>query len=91
MRAGLTPWEKLINNLRATRDSELKRAGYSNEKRTAWLGHSETVSKNHYQIGEMLVTKEDYTSACSWHTLPTEQANLPPADNLGVNLGVTTR
>ena len=90
-RAGFTPWEKLINNLRATRDSELKRAGYSSDLRTDWLGHSETVSKKHYQIGEMLVTKEDYTRASNWHTLPTKQAILPPADNLGVNLGVTTR
>ncbi len=72
-RAGFTPWDRLINNMRATRDSELKRAGFTSDQRAAWLGHSEKVSKAHYQIGGMLVDSADYATACGFVTLPAEQ------------------
>ena len=72
-RAGYTPWEKLINNVRATRASELKRAGFTSGQRTVWLGHSEEVSAEHYQIGNMLVGDEDYKRACDMRTLPAKQ------------------
>ena len=72
-RAGLTPWERLINNMRATRVSEMARAGVSERMRTAWFGHSERVSKTHYQIEDMLIGKEDYDWACNFQTLPMKQ------------------
>ena len=71
--AGYTPWQRLINNMRATRDSELKRAGFSGDQRSAWLGHSEKVSAEHYQIGNMLVGDEDYKRACDMRTLSAKQ------------------
>ena len=75
-RAGFTPWERLINNMRATRASELKRAGFSSDQRTAWLGHSEEVSAKHYQIGGMLVDASDYAKACEMQTLQTGQSDF---------------
>ena len=81
-RAGYTPWEKLINNMRATRASELKRAGFTSDKRAAWFGHSEKVSEKHYQIGEMLVDETDYDPACGFVTLP----NAEGAENRGLQL-----
>lgn len=72
-RAGYTPWQRLINNMRATRNSELKRVGFSGDQRSAWLGHSEKVSAEHYQIGNMLVGDEDYKRACDMRTLPAKQ------------------
>ena len=72
-RAGFTPWERLISNMRATRDSELKRAGFTSDQRTAWLGHDEKVSRDHYQMSEMLVNESDYDRACDFQTLPAEQ------------------
>ena len=72
-RAGYTPWQRLINNMRATRDSELKRVGFSGDQRSAWLGHSERVSAEHYQIGKMLVGDEDYRRACDMRTLPAKR------------------
>ena len=73
-RAGFTPWERLISNMRATRASELKRAGFSSDQRTAWLGHSEEVSAKHYQIGGMLVDDSDFARACELKTLQTGQS-----------------
>ena len=72
-RAGFTPWERLINNMRATRVSEMARAGVSERVRTAWFGHSERVSRDHYQIEDMLIGKEDYDWASDFRTLPMEQ------------------
>lgn len=72
-RIGIAPWEKLINNMRATRVSEMARAGVSERVRTAWFGHSERVSKAHYQIEDMLIRKEDYDWARSFNTLPVRQ------------------
>ena len=77
-RAGFTPWEKLIVNMRATRVSELKRAGVSSDLRQAFFGHDESVSAKHYQIADMLVSNEDYARVCSLKTLQSEQSNFQP-------------
>ncbi len=71
MRAGYKPWEKLFNNLRATRDTELKRAGFTEDQRTAWLGHTESISQGHYQIVDALVTDADFDRAVCSLTIPT--------------------
>lgn len=95
-RAGFTPWEKVFNNMRATRVSELKRAGFSGDQRQAWIGHDEEVSRKHYQITGMLVDKSDYDRACGFQTLPnageqTEQAVSMTAEVLGTKMGTLTR
>jgi hypothetical protein len=58
-RAGLVPWEKLFQNLRATRATELVSQGWPEFKVCAWLGHTEAVAKKHY----WQVTDDDYQRA----------------------------
>lgn len=68
LRAGYNPWTNLLNSMRATRETELKRAGFSVDQITAWIGHSETVSREHYQIKDMLVTEADFERARNFIT-----------------------
>lgn len=46
-RAGLEPWEKLFQNLRSTRETELAEE-FPIQVVTAWLGNSEPVARKHY-------------------------------------------
>ena len=46
--AGLTPWEKLFQNLRSTRATELKGRGWAAHVVAKWLGHSVEVAREHY-------------------------------------------
>src|SRR6056297_402049 len=48
-KAGLVPWEKPMQNLRATRETELL-AHYPAKDVTSWLGNSPTVANNHYAM-----------------------------------------
>ena len=52
-RAKLVPWSKLMQNLRATRETELA-ARYPLKDVTSWLGNSPTVAGKHY-----LMTQEE--------------------------------
>ena len=45
---GLTPWEKLFTNLRASRATELA-AEYPSHIAAAWLEHSEIIANKHYR------------------------------------------
>lgn len=47
-KAGLTPWPKLFQNLRATRATELAEEFPAHVAAT-WLGHSNTVADRHYR------------------------------------------
>ena len=58
-KAGMEPWEKLFQNLRATRATELVSQGWPEYKVCAWLGHTEAVAKKHY----WQVTDDDYRQA----------------------------
>ncbi len=60
-RAGLSPWEKLFANLRATRATELVADGWPEYKVCEWLGHTEAVAKKHY----WQVTDEDFQKAAA--------------------------
>ena len=46
-RAGLVPWPKPFQNLRATRETELMET-YPSHVVVSWIGHSETVAQKHY-------------------------------------------
>ncbi|TWU42930.1 hypothetical protein Q31b_19630 [Novipirellula aureliae] len=48
-RAGLVPWPKLLQNLRATRETELM-AKYPAKDVTSWLGNSPQVANKHYAM-----------------------------------------
>ncbi|WP_391580980.1 tyrosine-type recombinase/integrase [Bythopirellula polymerisocia] len=57
-KAGLNPWPKLFQNLRATRATELA-AEYPAHVAAAWLGHSTLVAQKHY----WQVTDADFEKA----------------------------
>lgn len=48
-RAGLTPWPKLMQNLRATRETELI-AEYPIKDVASWLGNSAPIAVKHYAM-----------------------------------------
>jgi len=76
-RAGITPWPKLMNNLRSSRCTELERV-FPEYMVTAWCGHSEKVAKEHY----WQTTEEDYQQAALEPTGP-----LPDSKNGGAKWG----
>jgi integrase len=49
IKAGLVPWAKLMQNLRATRETELL-AHYPAKDVTSWLGNSPEVANKHYAM-----------------------------------------
>lgn len=59
-RAGLIPWPKLFQNLRATRETELVQS-FPLHVVTSWIGNSARVAAKHY----LQVTDEDYLKAIS--------------------------
>ena len=66
-RAGLIPWPKLFQNLRATRETELAEV-YPMHVVCAWIGNSQNVAAKHY----LQVTDEHYVSAAQ---NPAQQAH----------------
>lgn len=56
--AGLTKWERLIHNLRASRQTELE-AEYPSHVVCAWLGNSPEIAAKHY----LQVREEDFARA----------------------------
>jgi hypothetical protein len=76
-RAGVAPWPKLWNNLRATRETELEES-FPSHVVCAWLGNSRKVAREHYlQVTETHFSKavqnavhHDGTRS---HTEPREQ------------------
>ncbi len=57
-RAGLTPWPKLFQNLRSTRQTELEET-YPSHVVCQWIGNSESIAKKHY----LQVTEDHYRRA----------------------------
>ena len=58
VRAGLTPWPRLMQNLRASRETELA-ARFPLHVVTAWMGNTEAVAARHY----LSVRDEDFAEA----------------------------
>jgi len=57
-RAGLTPWPKLFQNLRSTRQTELEET-FPSHVVCAWIGNSELIARKHY----LQVTDDHYQLA----------------------------
>jgi integrase len=55
---GIPLWRKPFNNMRATRDTEL-RDSYPAHVCVAWLGHSEEIARKHY----LQIAKEHWDTA----------------------------
>jgi integrase len=67
-RAGLLPWPRLLQNLRATRETEL--AGeFPLHVVVSWIGNSEIVAAKHY----LSVTDADFEKALKQGEKPTRQ------------------
>ena len=79
--AGLEPWPKLWQNLRASRATELA-AEYPAHVAAAWLGHSTAVADRHY----WRVTDADFERAASE---PTGESVQYPVQ-LGIKSGAIT-
>ncbi|MBR2693726.1 MAG: site-specific integrase [Thermoguttaceae bacterium] len=62
-RAGLTPWERLFQNLRESRANEIW-SEYPRHIAIKWLGHTETVAVKHY----LQVTDEQFQRALTKRT-----------------------
>ncbi len=58
-RAGVNPWPRLFQNLRATCETELAAAGHPLQSIAKWLGHSPAVAAKHY----LQVREADYAAA----------------------------
>lgn len=92
-KAGLEPWPKLFQNLRATRATELVNDGWPEYKVCKWLGHTEKVAKNHY----WQVTDDDYRRAAGAQSDSTSTActatpkasgntiSAPPVSGMGAD------
>jgi hypothetical protein len=72
-RAGLKPWPKIWQNLRATRATELA-AEHPGHVAAEWLGHSKLVAQKHY----WRVTDADFTKALADNQNP---PNKPLAES----------
>lgn len=70
VRAGVAPWPKLMQNLRASRATELA-ATHPSHLSAAWLGHSEKIADEHYRQ----VLDSDFARAASQRTMPSGQLN----------------
>lgn len=95
-RAGLTPWPKLFQNLRSTRETELAET-FPLHVVTAWLGNSHLVATKHYlqvtddHFDKATTSKTDQPSQtkavqnpvqCSTVTLSKEPDAFPAFDDL---------
>lgn len=58
-KAKLSPWPKLFQNLRSTRETELLNEGWKIHQVCAWIGNSQPVALEHY----LQVTDADFAKA----------------------------
>ena len=80
-RAGVSPWPKLLQNLRASRATELAKV-YPEWMVAAWCGHSKEVAEEHY----WQITDADWQRAASQPT--GEQIDCEPSPPTNVEEGV---
>ncbi len=74
-RAGLTPWPKLFQNLRATRETELAEI-WPEHVACAWIGNSRMVARQHY----LQVTDDHIKRAASGITEAAQITAQQPAE-----------
>jgi len=84
-RAGLTPWPKLWQNLRSTRETELAEA-FPMHVVCRWIGNSQPVAAKHY----LQVTDEHYEQAATG-TGDAEDAAQKAAQIPAQNISAPTR
>ncbi len=68
VKAGYKPWDKLIQNLRASCENDLISVGFPNHVVASWIGHSVDVQAKHYlQVTNVHINKA--TSLDLWDNL----------------------
>jgi integrase len=72
-RAGVKPWPRLFQNLRASCATDLANV-YASHKAAAWLGHNEAIANKHYRQ----VTAADYAEAAKRPLKPADDAAKTP-------------
>ncbi len=100
---GLPMWGKFFQNMRSTRDTELRKVfHYPEQDVNLWIGHTKKVALNHY-----MQTSENLFLEASQKATPIESQNmgrpeilqtdsLPenpdmnPAQKMGQNMGIST-
>src|SRR6478735_9268741 len=78
--AGLTPWAKLFQNLRASRATELA-AEHPGHVAAAWLGHSNKIADDHYRQ----VTDADFDRAARAANAQQQSTETANSDGNGRN------
>lgn len=74
-RAGLLPWPRLLQNLRATRETEL--AGeFPLHVVVSWIGNSQVIAARHY----LSVTDDDFEKALEKGKNPTRKTTQSPPE-----------
>lgn len=68
-KAGLVPWPKLFQNLRATRATELEKE-FGGKAAAEWVGHSITIADKHY----WQVTEADFERGANQPTVAVQKA-----------------
>jgi hypothetical protein len=76
-RAGLTPWAKLFQNLRASRQTELTQQGFAEHVACEWLGNSQAVAREHY----LRVTENGFGKAAGAVSGRNEEPKSEPLGN----------
>ncbi|RCS43974.1 hypothetical protein DTL42_18490 [Bremerella cremea] len=76
-KASVQPWEKLFQNMRASRATELADE-YPEHVATAWIGHSVKVARNHY----WQVTDDHFAKALKRTDEPAKKAAQNPAQSV---------
>jgi len=74
-RAGLTPWPRLFQNLRSTRQTELEET-FPTQVVTSWMGNSEKVAKKHY----LQVTDEHFAKGLMQNSASLSLQQQPATD-----------
>ena len=77
-RAGLVPWTRLFQNLRASRETELM-ARYPAKDVAAWLGNTVAVAMKHYAMQTDAAFREASNCAAPLEAVPQD----PPGENGG--------
>ncbi|MCX7428999.1 MAG: site-specific integrase [Planctomycetia bacterium] len=75
-RAGVTPWPRLFQNMRASRETELSRR-HPLHVVTTWIGNSAPIAARHY----LQVTDVDFDAALRHDADPDAQATQNPTQN----------
>ena len=68
-RAGLVPWPRLFQNLRASCETDLA-AEFPGHVVAAWIGHSQETMRKHY----LQMRESDYLAATTWPVQKAVQA-----------------